>query len=135
MVEKWGEPDSSKCVLAASSNDRKNDPVCVGCYKLFEFIEYWILSICDLLGNMCHFFFFLVLVPIVSLVWFCWSLEILRMMICFVVIWVKCRIRCKGFLVEVNVVFVSICILAVCFDFNWVSFVVEGFSLNGLLCS
>ena len=40
MVEKWGEPDSSKCVLAASSNDRKNDPVCVGCYKLFEFIEY-----------------------------------------------------------------------------------------------
>ncbi|GMY34600.1 WD repeat-containing protein 74-like [Fagus crenata] len=40
VVEKWGEPDSSKCVLAASSNDRKNDPVCVGCCKLFEFIEY-----------------------------------------------------------------------------------------------
>lgn len=27
VVEKWGEPDSSKCVLAASSNDRKNDPL------------------------------------------------------------------------------------------------------------
>jgi hypothetical protein len=40
VVEKWGELDSSKCVLAASCNDRKNDPVCVGCYKLFEFIEY-----------------------------------------------------------------------------------------------
>ena len=40
MVERWGELDSSKCVLAASINDRKDDPVCVGCCKLFEFIEF-----------------------------------------------------------------------------------------------
>ena len=40
VVERWGELDSSKCVLAASINDRKDDPVCVGCYKLFEFIEF-----------------------------------------------------------------------------------------------
>jgi hypothetical protein len=37
VVERWGEPDSSKCVLAASINDRKIDPVRVGCYELFEF--------------------------------------------------------------------------------------------------
>ena len=40
VVERWGELDSSKCVLAASINDRKDDPVCVECYKLFEFIEF-----------------------------------------------------------------------------------------------
>ncbi|KAB1217322.1 WD repeat-containing protein 74 [Morella rubra] len=27
VVERWGEPDSSKCVLAASINDRKRDPL------------------------------------------------------------------------------------------------------------
>lgn len=27
VVERWGEPDSSKCVLAASINDREFDPV------------------------------------------------------------------------------------------------------------
>lgn len=27
VVEKWGEPDSSRCVLAASINDRKSDPL------------------------------------------------------------------------------------------------------------
>lgn len=27
VVERWGEPDSSKCVLAASINDRVFDPV------------------------------------------------------------------------------------------------------------
>lgn len=37
VVERWGEPDSSKCVVAASINDRKIDPVCVGYYELFEF--------------------------------------------------------------------------------------------------
>ncbi|KAA8542149.1 hypothetical protein F0562_023301 [Nyssa sinensis] len=26
VVERWGEPDSSRCVLAASINDRKIDP-------------------------------------------------------------------------------------------------------------
>ena len=40
VVERWGELDSSKCVLAASINDRKDDPVCVGCCKLFEFIDF-----------------------------------------------------------------------------------------------
>ena len=40
VVERWGELDSSKCVLAASINDRKDDLVCVGCSKLFEFIEF-----------------------------------------------------------------------------------------------
>lgn len=29
VVERWGDPDSSKCVLAASIDDRKKDPVCV----------------------------------------------------------------------------------------------------------
>ncbi|KAH0988558.1 hypothetical protein GBA52_000041 [Prunus armeniaca] len=29
VVERWGDPDSSKCVLAASIDDRKSDPVCV----------------------------------------------------------------------------------------------------------
>ncbi|KAK4410778.1 WD repeat-containing protein 74 [Sesamum angolense] len=28
MVERWGDPDSSKCVLAASMVDRESDPVC-----------------------------------------------------------------------------------------------------------
>lgn len=28
VVERWGEPESSRCVLAASTNDRKIDPVC-----------------------------------------------------------------------------------------------------------
>lgn len=28
VVERWGEPDSSRCVLAASIIDRKVDPVC-----------------------------------------------------------------------------------------------------------
>lgn len=27
MVERWGDPDASKCVLAASMVDRKFDPV------------------------------------------------------------------------------------------------------------
>ena len=40
VVERWGELDSSKCVLAASINVRKDDLVCVGCCKLFEFIEF-----------------------------------------------------------------------------------------------
>lgn len=29
VVERWGDPVSSKCVLAASFDDRKKDPVCV----------------------------------------------------------------------------------------------------------
>ncbi|TYH35837.1 hypothetical protein ES332_D13G221600v1 [Gossypium tomentosum] len=29
VVERWGDPDASKCVLAASMNDRKIDPVTV----------------------------------------------------------------------------------------------------------
>uniref|UniRef100_A0A5B6YIX2 Putative WD repeat-containing protein 74 isoform X1 n=1 Tax=Davidia involucrata TaxID=16924 RepID=A0A5B6YIX2_DAVIN len=29
VVERWGEPDSSRCVLAASINDRKTDPLLV----------------------------------------------------------------------------------------------------------
>ena len=40
MVERWGELDSAKYVLVASINDRKDDLVCVRCYKLFEFIEF-----------------------------------------------------------------------------------------------
>ena len=40
VVERWGELNSSKCVLAASINNHKEDPVCVRCYKLFEFIEF-----------------------------------------------------------------------------------------------
>lgn len=27
VVESWGTPDSSQCILAASINDRKRDPV------------------------------------------------------------------------------------------------------------
>ncbi|KAG4112754.1 hypothetical protein ERO13_D13G181701v2 [Gossypium hirsutum] len=27
VVERWGDPDASKCVLAASMNDRKIDPI------------------------------------------------------------------------------------------------------------
>lgn len=27
VVDKWGEPDSSKCILAASFDDRKSGPV------------------------------------------------------------------------------------------------------------
>ena len=34
VVERWGELDSSKCVLAASINDRKDDPVCVGVLQI-----------------------------------------------------------------------------------------------------
>ena len=40
MVKMWGELDSSKYVLVASINEGKYDPVRVGCYKLFEFIEF-----------------------------------------------------------------------------------------------
>lgn len=29
VVERWGDPDSSKCVLAASIDDREFDPVCI----------------------------------------------------------------------------------------------------------
>ena len=35
VVERWGEPDSSKCVLAASINDCKIDPVSIWYYELF----------------------------------------------------------------------------------------------------
>ena len=34
MVERWGELHSSKCVFAASINDRKDDPVCVGVLQI-----------------------------------------------------------------------------------------------------
>lgn len=33
-MERWGEPDSSKCILAASILDREHDPVSV----LFSFL-------------------------------------------------------------------------------------------------
>lgn len=33
VVERWGEPDSSKCVLAVSITDRKSGPVCVALTK------------------------------------------------------------------------------------------------------
>lgn len=29
VVERWGEPDSSRCVLAASFDDRKSNPVSI----------------------------------------------------------------------------------------------------------
>lgn len=29
VVERWGNPDASKCVLAVSLDDSKKDPVCV----------------------------------------------------------------------------------------------------------
>lgn len=29
VVDRWGDPDSSKCVLAASIDDREFDPVCI----------------------------------------------------------------------------------------------------------
>ena len=29
LVERWGEPDSAKCVVAVSVNDRNSNPVCV----------------------------------------------------------------------------------------------------------
>lgn len=42
VVERWGEPDPSKCVVAASIIDRKIDPVRVGYYvyigNMFQFI-------------------------------------------------------------------------------------------------
>lgn len=28
VVERWGDPDASRCVLAASIDDCKSDPVC-----------------------------------------------------------------------------------------------------------
>ena len=31
VVDRWGEPDSSKCILAASIDDRKSGPVCYFC--------------------------------------------------------------------------------------------------------
>lgn len=37
VVERWGDPESSKCVMAVSMIDRKSHPVCIG--KLF-FLEY-----------------------------------------------------------------------------------------------
>ena len=71
VVERWGELDSSKCVLAASINVCKDDLVCVRCCKLFEFIEFWIFNhLCHCWQYVSIFFKCLVLVPIVSLVWF-----------------------------------------------------------------
>lgn len=46
VVERWGEPDSSKCVLAASINDRKIDPVCVGHCIKFIFLYNVLVPIC-----------------------------------------------------------------------------------------
>lgn len=39
VVERWGDPDASKCVLAASIDDSKNDPVCVCYYVVFGFLS------------------------------------------------------------------------------------------------
>lgn len=37
VVDRWGEPDSSKCVLAASMVDRKKDPVRVFYFLFLDF--------------------------------------------------------------------------------------------------
>lgn len=43
MVERWGDPDSSKCVLAASILDRESDPVC--CVWKCNFLLLLLLSL------------------------------------------------------------------------------------------
>lgn len=38
VVERWGEPDSSKCVLIASMVDRQYDPVSTSLRYFHDFI-------------------------------------------------------------------------------------------------
>lgn len=38
VVQRWGEPDTSRSVLAASINDREFHPVCSKLLPVFDFI-------------------------------------------------------------------------------------------------
>ena len=62
VVERWGELYSSKCVLAASINDRKDDLVCVGCCKLFSLLNFEFQPSVSLLAICFNFFWFQLLV-------------------------------------------------------------------------
>lgn len=48
VVERWGAPDSSRCVLATSMIDREHDPVCFNVYIyslcFYFFLNYVLMS-------------------------------------------------------------------------------------------
>ncbi|CAI0390210.1 unnamed protein product [Linum tenue] len=49
VVERWGDADSSKCVLAASIDDRANDPVC--CKNCSFFLGFQVLIFSSFAGS------------------------------------------------------------------------------------